>query len=245
MKVLVIPDVHLQTWIFYIAHEIMQRSGCDIDRIVVLGDVVDSHENGENLDLFAQTFDVALKFAGKYKDKLIWLHGNHEISYLDYRCNCKPHNYEAEPMVHEYIRDLKKTLGKDILVAARIDSVLFSHAGITEWYGYPNYSANYPNNYEWNVVVNRINNTRYNELWEPRSPIWFRPDGTSLTYKLGGCLQVAGHTPLKRPYLSQNLLLTDTFHEGCAKLFPIIDTETHQILFMSENFYLITDPLLS
>lgn len=234
MEVLVIPDVHLQDWMFCVAHEIVETS--NIDKIVVLGDVIDSHEEiGKDLTAYEKTKNTAIEFARKYSDKLIWLYGNHEIGYIEPGCVCHPSNYNACGMVHEFLDGVKKALNVNSLsIAARLDSVIFSHAGIADIRaaGF----CTYPIEKEWDAIVEHFNKTRYRVLWEPNSPIWYRPCDHVLPYFTGGCLQVAGHNPSKEPFKFGNTLYTDTFHKDCAQVFPIVDTETQDVIFLGSDF---------
>lgn len=234
MKVLVIPDVHLKSWIFHSADMIMEKY--NYDRIVVLGDIVDSHGDiGNSLDAYAQTLEAAVEFATKYSTKLTWLWGNHEIAYIEPYCMCRPHNYEAEPMVTDYFRKILDALKEDIKIVERIDSVIFSHAGITGIRASRYFKPDKDISYTWDAIVEGFNRTRYRELWEPRSPIWYRPDEMVPPYTDGACLQVVGHNPTGKPCLFHNMLFTDTFHEGCANVFPVIDTVTHEVAWLGRD----------
>ena len=241
MIALVIPDVHLQDWMFCMAHEIIETS--NIDKVVVLGDVVDSHENGKDLSAYERTKNTTIEFARKHSDKLIWLYGNHEIGYIEPGCTCRPSNYDAYWMVHELLGGVEKALGVNSLsIAARLDTVIFSHAGIADIKTVISHTT--PIEKEWDTIIERFNKTRYRDLWEPNSPIWYRPSDYILPYFRGGCLQVAGHNPSRDPYRFGNILYTDTFHKDCAQVFPIVDTETQDVIFLGPEFKEYTYPNL-
>ncbi len=66
MKVLVIPDVHLKSWMFERASELMKEGKAE--KTVCLMDIPDDWRQQFNLDLYVNTFDAAIAFAGKYPD---------------------------------------------------------------------------------------------------------------------------------------------------------------------------------
>ena len=235
MRVLVIPDIHLQDWMFRVANRIMESY--KYDQVVVLGDLVDSHIYGTDLDAYKKTMEVAASFAKKYRDRIIWLYGNHEIAYIDEeKCLCSGHNSKATEIVNEGLKKIRDNLILEIMVAARIDGVLFSHAGISDSYSYiPVIETDKEPWRGWDYVTNRINNTRYSELWGPQTPIWYRPNYIFLPLNYGNCLQIAGHTPSKYPYFFHNLVLVDTFYPGGANYFCAVDTETYEISYIDKE----------
>ena len=78
MRILVIPDVHLKTWIFDRAEAIM-KSG-KADRAVCLMDMPDDWGMEFQLDRYNAIFDRAISFASDHPDTL-WCYGNHDVSY--------------------------------------------------------------------------------------------------------------------------------------------------------------------
>ncbi len=59
-KVLVIPDVHLKTWIFDKAVKIIEEN--EFDNIVLLGDLVDDWDQELNIKLYKETLDKVYDF---------------------------------------------------------------------------------------------------------------------------------------------------------------------------------------
>ena len=239
MKALIIPDVHLQGWMFTLADKIMEKYKYDL--VVVLGDLVDSHIYGADLDAYRETMDAAALFAKKYRGRIIWLYGNHEIAYIDEKnCMCSGHNFFASQIVNEGLRKIRDNLGTEIAVAARVDGVLFSHAGISDEYSdIPVLETDKQPWRGWEYIIDRINNTRYKNLMSPQSPIWYRPNYIFLPLNYGNCLQIAGHTPSKYPYSFHNLILMDTFLPGFANYFGVVDTETYEVMYLDKcgNIY--------
>ena len=73
MSILVIPDVHLKPWMFRRASELMKEAKAD--RTVCLMDIADDWRQQFNLDLYEQTYDAAIAFAGEYTGTL-WCYYN-------------------------------------------------------------------------------------------------------------------------------------------------------------------------
>ena len=240
MKVLIIPDVHLQDWIFRVADRIMETYKYDL--VVILGDLVDSHIYGADLDAYKKTMEAAAWFAKKYRGRVVWLYGNHEIAYIDEQnCLCSGHNPNATQIVNEGLKRIRDNLIYDITVAERIDGVLFSHAGISDIYNVHCLETDKDCWRGWNEIIDRINNTRYSVLWTPQSPLWYRPNYIFLPLNYGNCLQIAGHTPSKYPYFFHNLVLVDTFYLGGANLFCAVDTETYEITYIDRELNIVCD----
>lgn len=242
MKVLVIPDVHLQDWMFQVADRIMEIY--KYDQVVVLGDLVDSHIYGADLNAYKKTMEAAAQFAKKYRGRVVWLYGNHEIAYIDEQnCLCSGHNPDATQIVTDGLKKINDNSGFfNIMVATRIDGVLFSHAGISDSYSYiPVLETDIEPWRGWDYVTDRINNTRYTELWNPQSPIWYRPNYIFLPLNYGNCLQIAGHTASKYPYFFHNLVLVDTFYPGCANYFCAVDTETYEITYIDRELNIVCE----
>ena len=78
MKVLVIPDIHLKTWIFDRAEKIIKDDKAD--RAVCLMDIPDDWNMEFQIEQYKETFDRAIAFAVGYPDTL-WCYGNHDVSY--------------------------------------------------------------------------------------------------------------------------------------------------------------------
>ena len=240
MKVLVIPDVHLQDWMFQVADRIMESYKYDL--VVVLGDLVDSHIYGTDLDAYKETMKAAALFAKKYRGRVIWLYGNHEIAYIDERnCMCSGHNPFAVGIVNDGLKEIRDNLGSEIMIADRVDGVLFSHAGISDTYNVHCLETDKDCWRGWNSIVDTINSTRYKDLWTTQSPIWYRPNYIFLPLNYGNCLQIAGHTPSKYPYFFHNLILMDTFFSGGANYFGVVDTETYKVTYIDKDLNIISE----
>ena len=240
MKVLVIPDVHLQDWMFQVADKIMKTY--NYDWVVVLGDLVDSHIYGADLVAYKKTMAAAATFAKKYKVRITWLYGNHEIAYIDgLNCMCSGHNPNAIGIVNEGLKKIRDNLIYDIAVAERIDGVLFSHAGISDMYNVHCLETDKDCWRGWNEIIDTINSTKFKDLWSAQTPLWYRPNYIYLPLNYGNCLQIAGHTPSKYPYFFHNLILMDTFFPGGANYFGVVDTETYEVTYVDRELNVISE----
>ena len=130
MKVLVIPDIHLKSWIFDRAEEIM-RSG-KADRAVCLMDIPDDWDMELDIARYRDTFDRAIRFARENPDTL-WCYGNHDVSYPWGKLETGYSPY-AERAVISKLEELTNALPdpSQIAIIHRIDNVLFCHGGLTE-----------------------------------------------------------------------------------------------------------------
>ena len=227
MKVLVIPDVHLKPWMFDRASELMKEAKAE--RVVCLMDIADDWRELFNLDLYAQTYDAAIRFAGEYPETL-WCYGNHDVCYL---WNQRETGYSkiAPWTVCEKLRILRETLPdtRQLAFLHRIDNVIFSHGGLAD-----EYVRRYvpeKNQDDIDTVVDRINGFGYGEMWHDLSPIWYRPQYyEGILYKSKELLQVIGHTPMEAITRKGNLISCDVFSTDREKKpvgtqeFLVIDT---------------------
>ena len=78
MRILVIPDIHLKTWIFDRAEDILKASKAD--QAVCLMDIPDDWDMEFQTEMYKETFDRAIEFSRTYPDTL-WCYGNHDVSY--------------------------------------------------------------------------------------------------------------------------------------------------------------------
>ena len=231
MKILVIPDVHLKPWIFDRAHELLEK---DIaDNAVFLGDIPDDFHQQENIKLYEETFDAAIRFS-KNHPSAYWCYGNHDVCYLwDYRES--GYSRIASDTVIMKLKELYRTIyhQSHIGYVHVIDTVLFCHGGLTESFVKFNTSSKIYNKPQ--ELAHKINNLEHTAriMWQDYSPIWYRPQYfSSRLYKPRKLLQVVGHTPVSKITRENNVLSCDTFStrlDGTPygnQEFCLIDTET-------------------
>lgn len=224
-KAFVIPDIHLKPWIFDKADILIKD---DIDFIVFLGDLVDDWGQEKNIELYNKTFDRAEEFIRKYRDKIKWCYGNHDVSYLCNRLETG-FSYMAQETVVRRMKGLKELLGDDIAIIHRIGNTLFSHAGLME-----SFVENiFPKRTPLNSMIDDINHMGAGYLWDDDSPLWARPQYDSFLIPYPeNMYQVIGHTPLRKPLKTDNLLSVDVFSTITGRTPPgsqsyvIVDTET-------------------
>lgn len=132
MRILVIPDIHLKPWVFAAASALMKNQATD--RAVCLMDIADDWGQEYNLDLYAQAYDTAIRFAENFPDTL-WCYENHDLSYLWKRWETG-YSPLAEQTVYEKLEKLRKALPDERQIAYihRVDSLLFSHGGLTDMF---------------------------------------------------------------------------------------------------------------
>ncbi len=209
-KALVIPDVHLKPWMFEKADELVSKSGCDYT--VLLGDIADDWNQGENLDLYNTTFDTATEFVNNHPNTL-WCYGNHDLSYLWQRRQ-SGYSEVARETVVECVRKLRNalTVGKCKYIH-RIDNTLFSHAGLTRRF----ISREIKKPGDIDRVIDTINGFGMAEMWNDYSPIWARPQYVNMELYPDNMFQVVGHTPVHAPLYEEEpetgatILTLDTF----------------------------------
>lgn len=231
MKVLVIPDIHLKTWIFDRAEDILKSGRAD--RAVCLMDMPDDWNMEFQVNRYEETFDRAIEFAVDYPDTL-WCYGNHDVSYPWGKLETGYSPY-AERTVMSKLEELEHSLQdfSQINIIHRIDNVLFSHGGLTmqfvKWLDANLIDADIDD------VITAINNASKDFLWHDESPLWFRPQNKSRKmFRAEIYKQVVGHTPVKEIFEKDSVISTDvfsTYRDGTQigeSVMIVIDSETRK-----------------
>ena len=232
MKVLVIPDVHLKPTIFDKGEKVATNK---YDKIVCLGDLVDDWGMQHNSNLYETTLERAVEFDKKHPD-MLWCWGNHDVSYL-YCLSETGFSYIMIPLVNKYLVKLQKQCDERLKIIHRLDTVLFSHAGLTEEFVDSMYKK-HPRSID--TILNKTNKMIEDKnsairLWHNDSPLWTRPQYAPIDMYLADVYyQVVGHTPVPQPLEKGNCITLDTFSTystgepiGDCRL-VIVDTETHE-----------------
>ena len=224
MKVLVIPDVHLKSWMFDRAEEVLKKEHIDCE--VCLMDLADDWGHDSDIEAYRETYDRAIAFARQHPMSL-WCYGNHDVSYM-WQLQESGYSRLCMPLVQTKLSVLKNICEDRLQFIHRIDNVLFMHAGLTE-----DFVDSYIISNDTDKVIDEINGMGPSEMWLDNSPIWHRPqyDGRPL-FKSRELLQVVGHTPVKEAYAMDNIISCDTFARyqngvvyGTDK-FTVVDTVT-------------------
>lgn len=222
MRMLVIPDVHLRSWMFDDAERILKDGAAD--RAIVLGDLVDDWGQDKNNVLYKETLDRAFQFQKDYPDTL-WCKGNHDMAYLwSAPCSGTSRDLDVQDaaitglcdLYYDGTDDNDKPIDKNtVAFVHQVDNVIFSHAGISRIFAIENTKNN--KEYE-NVdfVLGMVNKMDENKLWQDDSPIWLRPQGCYAGYSLDmykprKFLQVVGHSPMKKITQERSLVSCDVF----------------------------------
>lgn len=208
MRILVIPDIHLKTWIFDRAEDILKASKAD--QAVCLMDIPDDWDMEFQTEMYKETFDRAIEFSRTYPDTL-WCYGNHDVSYPWGRLETGYSPY-AERTVMSKLEELKNSLQdpSQIAIMHRIDNVLFTHGGLTvEFLQLLNEDLL---DADIDEVVAAINDASQNHLWNDESPLWLRPQNRTVNvFRNDIYKQVVGHTPVKKIFEKDGIISTDVF----------------------------------
>ncbi|WP_266368276.1 metallophosphoesterase [Tellurirhabdus rosea] len=120
MNLLAIGDIHGRTaW--------TQINPDDYDRIIFLGDFVDSHSLSDS-EILAN-FQRIIKLKRRYSDKVVLLIGNHDAQYLHYP------NYPCSgfrPMMRLMLSELFQRHRALFQMAHQEGPYLFTHAGVSQ-----------------------------------------------------------------------------------------------------------------
>ena len=228
MRILVISDIHLKTWIFDRAEDILKAGKAD--RAVCLMDMPDDWNMEFQIEIYRETFDRAIVFAKTYPDTL-WCYGNHDLSYLWGRLESGYSPY-AERTVMSKLEELRNSLPNfsQIAIMHKIDNVLFSHGGLTSDFVQRLDGELLEANMD--EVVTAVNDASPYYLWDDESPLWLRPQNRNVNvFRSDAYVQVVGHTPIERIFKKNGIISTDvfsTYRDGTQigeSAMIVIDTE--------------------
>ena len=264
MKILVIPDIHLKTWIIRLATIIMRWLINENENLpederqeigaIFLGDLADDFDKQDDTASYAKVFDACIKFIRTYPTTYFSI-GNHDIAYV-WECENMT-GYSKNTIVQDIVQGKMVEL-RDSFCNSRhfgylhhIDNVIFSHAGLSKDYyrRYVGASCDLDSFIDWINSMDPLSFYNASKLWKNSSPIWARIQNTwcqNYDAHVGKEVQVVGHTPLEKVlYEEENRLLSvDVFStqpngkpigDLREKQFAVIDTVTM-------NYELITVP---
>lgn len=197
MRTLFIPDIHLKPWAFHLAASLMEEQ--DINLAVCAMDLPDDWGQYANVKLYEETFDAAIRFARHFPNTL-WCYGNHELSYMWSKTE-SGYSSVAERTVRRKMDELRAAMVdyKQLAYVHKIDNVLFMHGGLCEEFVRNHVVALEYRYNDTDSVVEMINALGPRDIWMDISPVWHRPQVSSLKlYRPDKYLQVVGHTPRSR-----------------------------------------------
>ena len=230
MRALIIPDVHLKPEMF---DEVRRIPKDMYDIIVCLGDIVDDWKQQENEELYRKTLQAMLDF-DKQNPTMLWCWGNHDFSYK-YKLTETGFSWVLRDIIVEYLERWEKQCKDRLKVIHNIDSVLFSHAGLTDYYAWQVCGTDAD---DFGFLLQKINDQATNVLgshglWSNVSPLWARPQHENWDmYEADKYFQVVGHTPVEEPLLEGNVLTLDTYSTWSDgepigdRSLVVVDTET-------------------
>ena len=226
-KVFVIPDVHLKAWMFEKADEMITLG--EYDRIILLGDLVDDWWQEHNLDLYSQTIEATISFLSAHPNS--WLcYGNHDMSYV-WQALESGYSPYARDLVVDGLRRIEMILPEGhAAYIHRMDRVLFSHAGLMERFVLKHFGGG--ERVDIDLMLDRINHMGQESMWDPScSPIWARPQLSTVRLYPMDLAQVVGHTPVEKPFLEKHSL-----EEAMLKMHGEMDSEHKGQLLTLDTF---------
>ncbi|CCH52167.1 metallophosphoesterase [Fibrisoma limi BUZ 3] len=203
MKLVTISDIHGRgNWVHV--------NVADYDRVIFLGDYVDSHSLSDGVIL--NNFHQIIELRQRYPEKIVLLIGNHDAQYLhfpDYSCS----GFRAA--MQPTLTDLFRNHEDSFQLAYQEGNYLFTHAGVTN--GWMNSAKRQVDDAEILALLNNpetvadgLNRLHQSPDFQSilfevapvrggddpfSGPVWADRSET-LTDHLTGFHQVVGHTPI-------------------------------------------------
>lgn len=201
----VISDIHGRSnWIDPVTSVIDH-----MDTLLIMGDYFDSFDITSDTQI--ETFRKIMNLKNSYPDKIVCLLGNHDYHYTDMTDN----QYSGyQPNMRYIIKNLlvPNIENGNIVLAHRINNVLFTHAGVTNTWltnAVP-FELKDEDMVDVDVLLNDIFKHRpqvldivisTNGRTRSNSPIWVRPKAL-LSDQIPNYFQVVGHTYTMYPQWS-------------------------------------------
>lgn len=214
MKVLVMGDCHLKSWMFKRAEELIQEY--DRKVLIFMGDLVDDWKKQYSMEAYVDTMDTAIDFFRRHPES-IYIIGNHDISYL-WQQRETGYSPIAGRTVIEKFKELAQVLPENNQPAfiRRLDNCIFCHGGLSNSFVYDLLeNCNLPSSSyrDTDHLITIINKMDAGQLWQESSPLWYRPQYyRGQMYKdESEFLQIVGHTPVREVYQKGNVLSCDVF----------------------------------
>ena len=188
----------------------------EYDKIVFVGDYVDSFELGNKVIL--KNLENIILFKRMLPDKVVLLLGNHDVQYIVQNEICSGYRSEMRPDLANLFNDNKDIFQLAYQVNSEKGIHLWTHAGVTREWLKDTKKEIFSPKYRLYPVIEEYENSDIadllNILWEIRNdrifnidahsggfdlwagPIWVRPDILS-HFHIEGVNQIVGHTPHK------------------------------------------------
>lgn len=221
MKYLFVGDVHNHSYIFDEVTELDYQY--NFDRIIFMGDYVDDWDTDNHKSL--ETLEKVIQLKKSNPDKYTLLWGNHENSYVGYKCS--GHHIELEDLMEMKLKENIECFDFYTKAECENEDYYCTHAGITNDY----IKTACTNN--WEADLHDMNKNKLNSF-----DLLHR-----ITYSRGGCNdyssflwtdikehiqfnllqepivshQIIGHSPVKTIKRYDNFIFVDThstFRDG-------------------------------
>ena len=238
MKILIIPDIHQK---IALLENILNKAEKDVDLTIFLGDYFDDFEdNAYEVEAMA----IWLK-KNLYKDKRIFLMGNHDFHYRvpPYTLYCSGYGGWKHEIINTIISEVD---WKQLKFFHNVDNYWFSHAGITDhWFSHPVHGLSV---FSIQNNLKQVEAALKNRIYAGLGAVWAADRYRGGMHKKGGCLwndmrnseyipgitQVIGHTPLSIPVIDKNEEqdAINIFCDTHLQYYLILDTETKNVEIM-------------
>lgn len=211
MKILVCGDLHCKP-------DVLKQALVAVpwDEFIFLGDACD--EFGALQENNIEIIELLIETKKKFKDKFIWLLGNHDWGYYDDTISMTGHIYPGAENVKKLLEDSESMW--ELFYAK--GKYVFTHAGISQDFLKAMGNTPYKELKTTRGINNPMNNVGSACGGYSSSPslLWIRPK--ELQNPLFNTIQIVGHTPVKRitvqkysesSTLGAKLILCDTFSQ--------------------------------
>ena len=216
-KILVIGDIHgHDSW-----KSICEKEK-DADKIIFLGDYFDSFTKPSQIQ--EKNFIDILNFKHNHSTCVLLL-GNHDFHYIYDKAQYSGWNLDTKKLAQPLLT--KAIENKDIDIIHIHDNMLFSHAGVSEFWLYK--VAQLTDIHDITFDKIKLSFLDLNGLYGcnpygdtiSNSPIWIRPKSLN-DNKVRDYVQVVGHTPSKKIVSHNDIWICDTLPN---EYLTIIDNE--------------------
>lgn len=239
MRILVVGDTHGDRTPLEIAKAHID----EVDKVVFLGDYVDSFDNKWPEQKAVLEDIIAFK---NDKVELIW--GNHDHSYIS-----DPYVSGHQDIFHEDMNEFFKAHLDLFNIVFIQDNWIFSHAGVSDiWLKNPEAIPFGVDEEETRIKLEDVNTAFHGGRWpifdhnsysctgdcETEGPLWIRPSSL-MTAAVKGYNQVVGHTELNEDTPMEARVL-----QGCkTNIKPLKDRDEKIVLVDSQkrNIYAMVD----
>lgn len=241
-KVLIIPDLH--------QHVGRAKNAIDkapsFDYLVFMGDYFDCFEKPDGIDTYGveATCEWLNELVGEYKDKVIFIAGNHDISYMEaYGRKYTGNLYHTcsgftDTKAKKITKCLPRSFFTNLQLAVKIDNFIISHAGFQPYHFKPNYSEL--------ENVKLLCDEWDERKWDLIFDCYFKFAEAGIEnggdYGLGSPLWIRWHNI--QPLETLNLIVGHTEHSEVqfkrSKMFAInLDTNLKDCMFFENNKFTI------